>query len=130
MLQVNSVDKRGLQLYRHLSIVNHQLLVFVYQSDNSSTGSTDGSVVEFSPATREARVRFPVSATFFFPPETFFATKVVFILLFFFCLLFVFACFCMFGSWCLNYFYFGYFHFFGSKSVAYHWKQVAVTFSC
>ena len=24
--------------------------------------STDGSVVEFSPATREARVRFPVSA--------------------------------------------------------------------
>ena len=29
--------------------------------------STDGSVVEFSPATREARVRFPVSATFFFP---------------------------------------------------------------
>ena len=28
---------------------------------------TDGSVVEFSPATREARVRFPVSAqTFFF----------------------------------------------------------------
>ena len=28
--------------------------------------STDGSVVEFSPATREARVRFPVSATFFF----------------------------------------------------------------
>ena len=28
--------------------------------------STDGSVVEFSPATREARVRFPVSAHFFF----------------------------------------------------------------
>ena len=27
--------------------------------------STDGSVVEFSPATREARVRFPVSARFF-----------------------------------------------------------------
>ena len=27
-------------------------------------GSTDGSVVEFSPATREARVRFPVSAVF------------------------------------------------------------------
>ena len=26
--------------------------------------STDGSVVEFSPATREARVRFPVSAFF------------------------------------------------------------------
>ena len=26
------------------------------------TCSTDGSVVEFSPATREARVRFPVSA--------------------------------------------------------------------
>ena len=26
------------------------------------TTSTDGSVVEFSPATREARVRFPVSA--------------------------------------------------------------------
>ena len=26
--------------------------------------STDGSVVEFSPATREARVRFPVSALF------------------------------------------------------------------
>ena len=31
-----------------------------------SSTSTDGSVVEFSPATREARVRFPVSATFFF----------------------------------------------------------------
>ena len=29
--------------------------------------STDGSVVEFSPATREARVRFPVSAFFFHP---------------------------------------------------------------
>ena len=28
--------------------------------------STDGSVVEFSPATREARVRFPVSASLFF----------------------------------------------------------------
>ena len=28
--------------------------------------STDGSVVEFSPATREARVRFPVSAPLFF----------------------------------------------------------------
>ena len=28
--------------------------------------STDGSVVEFSPATREARVRFPVSAFCFF----------------------------------------------------------------
>ena len=28
---------------------------------------TDGSVVEFSPATREARVRFPVSAVFFSP---------------------------------------------------------------
>ena len=28
--------------------------------------STDGSVVEFSPATREARVRFPVSAHFLF----------------------------------------------------------------
>ena len=28
--------------------------------------SMDGSVVEFSPATREARVRFPVHATFFF----------------------------------------------------------------
>ena len=28
--------------------------------------STDGSVVEFSPATREARVRFPVSAHLFF----------------------------------------------------------------
>ena len=26
---------------------------------------TGGSVVEFSPATREARVRFPASATFF-----------------------------------------------------------------
>ena len=35
-----------------------------------SVWSTDGSVVEFSPATREARVRFPVSAKniFFFPP--------------------------------------------------------------
>ena len=31
-----------------------------------TTQSTDGSVVEFSPATREARVRFPVSALFFF----------------------------------------------------------------
>ena len=30
-----------------------------------SYGCTDGSVVEFSPATREARVRFPVSASFF-----------------------------------------------------------------
>ena len=29
--------------------------------------STDGSVVEFSPATRETRVQFPVSARFFFP---------------------------------------------------------------
>ena len=29
-------------------------------------GSTDGSVVEFSPATREARVRFPVRAHFSF----------------------------------------------------------------
>ena len=28
--------------------------------------STGGSVVEFSPATREARVRFPAGATFFF----------------------------------------------------------------
>ena len=27
--------------------------------------STGGSVVEFSPATREARVRFPASANFF-----------------------------------------------------------------
>ena len=27
---------------------------------------TGGSVVEFSPATREARVRFPASATLFF----------------------------------------------------------------
>ena len=38
--------------------------------------STDGSVVEFSPATREARVRFPVSATFFF----FFAPSLFFFL--------------------------------------------------
>ena len=29
-----------------------------------SYGCTDGSVVEFSPATREARVRFPASAKF------------------------------------------------------------------
>ena len=29
--------------------------------------STGGSVVEFSPATREARVRFPASALVFFP---------------------------------------------------------------
>ena len=34
---------------------------------SSNQKRTDGSVVEFSPATREARVRFPVSAlTFFF----------------------------------------------------------------
>ena len=41
------------------------LMVFVCQSSciHSSTG---GSVVEFSPATREARVRFPASATIFF----------------------------------------------------------------
>ena len=38
-----------------------------------SQEGTDGSVVEFSPATREARVRFPVSAfvfDFFFPIDT------------------------------------------------------------
>ena len=32
----------------------------------SSSQGTGGSVVEFSPATREARVRFPASASFFF----------------------------------------------------------------
>ena len=36
----------------------HDIMLFSY-------GCTDGSVVEFSPATREARVRFPVSASFF-----------------------------------------------------------------
>ena len=33
----------------------------------------DGSVVEFSPATREARVRFPVNASYF---ASFFSTSV------------------------------------------------------
>ena len=34
--------------------------------DTFCSGGTGGSVVEFSPATREARVRFPASATVFF----------------------------------------------------------------
>ena len=37
--------------------------VFSYKSAQTSTG---GSVVEFSPATREARVRFPASAHFLY----------------------------------------------------------------
>ena len=44
--------------------------------------STDGSVVEFSPATREARVRFPVSALFFFwQPHTTYILSPFFFLL-------------------------------------------------
>ena len=45
------------------------MIVVVHEtirSENARQASTDGSVVEFSPATREARVRFPVSAYFFF----------------------------------------------------------------
>ncbi len=42
--------------------------------------STDGSVVEFSPATREARVRFPVSASFF----SFFSIEIDFLSFFLF----------------------------------------------
>ena len=41
-------------------------IFFVFKSDNFHLESqlcTGGSVVEFSPATREARVRFPASAT-------------------------------------------------------------------
>ena len=41
-------------------------IFFVFKSDNFHRKSqlcTGGSVVEFSPATREARVRFPASAT-------------------------------------------------------------------
>ena len=37
----------------------------------------DGSVVEFSPATREARVRFPVHATFFFQFHVFIEIKII-----------------------------------------------------
>ena len=42
------------------------LYFFVFKSDNFHLfpqACTGGSVVEFSPATREARVRFPASAT-------------------------------------------------------------------
>ena len=47
--------------------VSHIDQKFSQSSHHSiSKGGTDGSVVEFSPATREARVRFPVSAICFF----------------------------------------------------------------
>ena len=36
--------------------------------NNEAMQSTGGSVVEFSPATREARVRFPASALFLLFP--------------------------------------------------------------
>ena len=45
--------------------------------------SIDGSVVEFSPATREARVRFPVNALFFF--------QILFFLSFFFLVILIFG---------------------------------------
>ena len=47
---------------------NSQLPVWIVTTplkEAFHSASTDGSVVEFSPATREARVRFPVSAFFF-----------------------------------------------------------------
>ena len=46
----------------------------------------DGSVVEFSPATREARVRFPVNASYFasfFSISAFFSLLINFVLLLF-----------------------------------------------
>ena len=43
----------------NLILLFYTLLFFIYQYQ-----CIDGSVVEFSPATREARVRFPVNANF------------------------------------------------------------------